>query len=332
VTAPPGAPTSIINGATALPPVPPSVHAPVDTTTPPPTPMSGYQSVPPPASTVALDPGSARTQYLGTVLSVTSVAVPVQAAAPGSGAAEAPGSEPSLRVGLLSPGGIRTTWIGTVSVGPGTPGTVVVSPATPTPASGLVFEEGAGPGASGSPVQIGAAVLRTAGQGTYRVDGSLRDAVAPERWRFAGLIGRFSVFTQASAAGRAWVAGPTRATATVVSSTPWGDETIQVTTPRPATLVRAEQFATGWQATVMTAPSRGARTRRQAAPVRGDGLIQAVSVPAGTSLVHFTYRPHRVLEGFVASALGFMAMVALIVWPWLRRRRRGVGARPADAR
>jgi hypothetical protein len=96
--------------------------------------------------------------------------------------------------------------------------------------------------------------------------------------------------------------------------------------------VRSEQYATGWQATVMTAAARGGGESHHAVPVRRHGLIQAVHVPAGTSLVHFTYRPHRVLEGFVASAAGFIVMVGLVAWPVVRRRRRGTGARPAAAR
>ncbi len=211
----------------------------------------------------------------------------------------------------------------------------MVSAPGPTPASGVVLEPeagvGAGMGAPG-PLGIGAVVLRTAGQGTYRVDGSLRDSVTPARWRFAGMIGVFCVFTEASAAGRAWVQGGSGGRARVVSSTPWGDQTVRVSAARPATLVRSEQFATGWQATVMTRTASGARTTRQAVPVRAEGLIQGVPVPAGTSLVHFTYRPHRVLEGFVVSALGFIVLVALVGWPLLQRRRRGVGARRTAAR
>ena len=257
---------------------------------------------------------SDRTQYFGTVLSVTSVSVPV---ASGSG---------SVRVGLLSADGQRTTWIGAT---PARSGTVEVAAPAPTAASGVVLEaEGSTPAA---PVEIGAVVLRTAGQGTYRVDGALRDAVSSPRWRFRGMIGVFSIFTQASAAGRAWVQGVPHATAHVVSTTPWGDETFRVTTNRPATLVRSEQFATGWQATVTTVPSVGRGVRR-ATPVHQHGLIQAVAVPAGTSLVHFTYRPHRVLEGFVASAAGFIVLVGLVAWPVVRRRRRGFGARPPTAR
>jgi hypothetical protein len=202
----------------------------------------------------------------------------------------------------------------------------VAAPA-PTPASGIVLEAVPGGPVPTAPVEIGAAVVRTAGQGTYRVDGSLRDAVAPGRWRFAGMIGPFCIFTEASATGQAWVENGPPGAARVVSSTPWGDQVIRVTTTRPATLLRSEQFATGWQATVTTVPSHGGPAGHHAVAVRRQGLIQAVAVPAGTSLVHFTYRPHRVLEGFVVSVLGFIALIALVAWPALRRRRRGVGAR-----
>ena len=202
VTAAPGSAISAVAGATRYPPVAPSDTAPPDTTPPPATPANDYQYAPPPAATLSLPVGQVRTQYLGAVLSVTGVDVPVQSGPSGAGA--------SLRVGLLSPDGRRTTWIGSAPLGPSRAGTAVVSAPGPTPASGVVLEPeagvGAGMGAPG-PLGIGAVVLRTAGQGTYRVDGSLRDSVTPARWRFAGMIGVFCVFTEASAAGRAWVQG-----------------------------------------------------------------------------------------------------------------------------
>jgi len=316
VVAAPGSPHSAVAGTTRVPPVGPVDGAPPDTTAPPPTPTGDYQYAPVPAATVALVSGRARTQYFGTVLSVTSVSVPVHS---GSGA---------LRVGLLAPDGGATTWIGSARAGRGT---AVVSAPRPTAASGVVLEVRAAPSAL---AVVGPAVLRTAGQGTYRVDGSLRDAVTQPRWRYRGMIGTFSIFTQASAAGRAWVTGGggARAATRVVSSTPWGDETIRVTTSRPATLVRSEQYASGWQATVTTPAAHGGHGAHHAAPVRRQGLIQAVSIPAGTSLVHFTYRPHRVLEGFVASALGFVVLVGLVAWPAVRRRRRAPGAPSSAAR
>ena len=104
--------------------------------------------------------------------------------------------------------------------------------------------------------------------------------------------------------------GAEGATARVVSSTPWGDETIRVvTTARPPP----------WCAPSSTPPVAGHGHRPRARPagaarapcaaVRRHGLIQAVDVPAGTSLVHFTYRPHRVLEGFVISAARLLVVL-----------------------
>jgi len=326
VTAAPGLPDSNISGATAIPPAPPDSRAPPDTTAPAPTPANDFQYAPPPAATVPLVPGQARTQYFGAVLAVRSVTVPVSGSLSGSDS----GPGPSVRVGLLSPNGRRTRWIGSAPAG--SAGSATVSARGDVSASAIVLEAEPGANAAATHLEIGAAIVRTAGQGTYRVDGSLRDSVSPARWRFAGMIGLFCIFTEPSAEGRAWVPGGAKGSVRVVSSTPWGDETIRVTTPRPTTLVRSEQFATGWQATVMTRARPAAAGRRYAAPVRRYGLIQSVAVPAGTTLVHFTYRPHRGLEGFAASALGFIVLVALVAWPVARRRRRGVGARRTAAR
>ncbi len=131
-TAAPGIPNSVISGATPIPPEAPSAAAPAAPAVPLATPANDYQYAPPPASTVSLVPGQPRTQFLGAVLSVTAVTVPVQAGAPGQQA--------SLRVGLLSSDGRRTTWIGSASAGPRQSGTATVSAPSPTPASGIVLE------------------------------------------------------------------------------------------------------------------------------------------------------------------------------------------------
>ena len=356
VAPPPGFTKSMVNGAVRLPPTPPpplsprarsSGAGPVTSASPPPTPASDFTIAPAPAATVVVAPGQMRTQYFGTVLAVTSVVFPF-----------ASGTDPAaldrLQVGLLGPGGQRVTWLNVhpppESGAPGSPhGTArtgaaaqVVATGRATEASGLVLTLGAptgpatGPATGSGRVVLGAAVVRTAGQGTYRVDGTLRDVVAPGTWRFAGLIGVFCVFTSQAAGGRAWVTGGASGRARVVSSTPWGDDTIRVTTPRPATLVRAEQFATGWQATVTpTAGPGGPPGRSRAAVVQRRGLVQAVSVPAGTSVVRFVYRPHRVVEGLAASGLGVVAVLGLVAWPRLRRRRRAArraAVRPRSGR
>ena len=66
--------------------------APLDTTTPPPTPANDYQYAPPPPATVSLVPGHPRTQYLGTVLSVTVGRRSRASGSPGSGASAAGGA------------------------------------------------------------------------------------------------------------------------------------------------------------------------------------------------------------------------------------------------
>ncbi len=120
-----------------------------------------YRYAPAPAPTVSLVPGRARTQYFGTVLSVTSVSVPVHSGYRsrcgwGSSPRRAP-HDLDRRRRAAGPARHRRR------------------AAPPTSASGIVLdgrfgEPPARPGGTGR-VVIGAAVVRTAGQGTYRVDG-----------------------------------------------------------------------------------------------------------------------------------------------------------------
>jgi hypothetical protein len=313
VTPPPGFPASQVSEFTPIPPLPPDRHAPPEERTPPPTPPSDFGISPPPPTTVTVASGTTVTQYFGAALEVSSVTIPLTAD-------DAPGALP--RLGLVSRDGRRTIWLRTpahsgsdqVTARPGRRAVGAIGIVVQAPASGVT----AAPGRAGG-LTVGEAVVRTAGQGTYRVDGTLRDAVGGPAWRYAGTIGPFCVFTRTDTMGHAWVTGDPSATARLVSSYPWGDETVRITTSRPATLVRSEQYSGGWQATVSTDEPGGGHTTRHPT-VRPHGLIQAVHVPAGTSLVHFTYRPRRVLEGLLISVGGAVALLALATWPRTRRR------------
>jgi hypothetical protein len=311
VDRPPGYTGTITNGDSPLPPVAPDPSAPADTSTPGPTPNGDYVFVSPPSPTATLIPGNARTQYFGTVLSVTAVTVPLPFGGTGS-----------LRVGLVAPDGRTRSWLGPPEPVAGRTELTIHTPARS--AGGIVLVAGPGaPVTAAVPVTVGAALIRTAGQGTYRVDGSLRDVVTPSRWRFVGRIGLFAVFAQPSARGRAWVTGGAPATAHVVSDAPWGTEIIRVSARSRAVLIRSVQYATGWQATVTPVGADG-RTDgpSRSAVVERSGLLQAVTVPAGTDLVRFAYRPSRAFDGLFLSALGVLAIVALVVGPPVVRRRR----------
>lgn len=299
VAPPPHFSASTLNGATYLPPGPPTPSAspaPPSVPLPPATPPGDFSTVVAPSPTLPVGAGHPDTVYFGTVLSVTGVELPLAAGSAHAG--------DTVTVGLLSPDGRTTTVIGTAPL----TGTLVSVPARrAVPASGLVLETTARPGVFQAPVVL------TAGQGTYRVDGSLRDIVTPPAWTFTGMIGIFPAFAARAPSGAAWVTGsPGRVR--VLSDTPWGTESLQVSTTAPATLVRGESFALGWQATI--SPGGPAAVHRR-------GLVQEVSVPAGTHIVTFFYQPHRVVEGLATSALGVVALIGFLSWgPVTRRRRR----------
>ena len=311
--APAAVPASVIEGATSLPPVPADRAGPLSPTTAPPTSPGDYTEAPAPASSVALTAGQTRTWYFGTTLAVGAVNLPVAVSGPGAA---------QLRVGLLSPDGARVRWGAPVTVTSATGPSVLVSQPNAPDAGGMAVELLA---SSGSPpaVSIGAAVLSTAGQGTYRVDGVLRDVVSAPQWRFAGRIGVFDVFRNTAASGRAFLEPAATGRATVRSATTWGTEQVEVRTPKPVTLVRDEAFASGWQASITGADGRGPATSVVVSP---HGLVQSVRVPAGDHLVTFRYRPHRVVEGLLASAAGVVLALGLVIVG-----RRGLGRRRRDA-
>lgn len=325
VIAPPGVTATVPGGAvptpaaTALPPVAPDRSAPPSTLSAPPTPPVDFSKFLPPARDVGLTPGSARTLFFGAVLAVRSIAVSVSSSAGHAGA--------RLRVGVLSPHGASVRWL------EGPAGTAAADdvrvdvPGAPD-AAGVVLEQTV---ASAGTLEVGAPVVATAGQGTYRVEGGLRDVVTAPVWRFAGSLDDFAVFTEAPA-GAVYLEPGSAGTARVVSAPAWGNDRIEVHATRPALLVRDEAYDGGWQATVSPVPGSGSGRRL---PVVRHGLVQAVAVPAGTYEVSFSYRPRRVTAGFVASAVG-VALVAGAVLSGRRRvprpRRRGAAAGVAAAR
>ena len=94
---------------------------------------------------------------------------------------------------------------------------------------------------------------------------------------------------------------------------PRGREEVRVTCTAPTRLVRRETYVPEWSATV-----NGQPTTIEVA----DGLFQAVRLPAGTSVVRFSYTPARWTLTIVAFALGVLwVLVALVL------RATGVDAR-----
>jgi len=72
-------------------------------------------------------------------------------------------------------------------------------------------------------------------------------------------------------------------------------------------LVRSEAYLPGWRATALNTTT-GASVSLN---VDRSGLIQRVSVPSGSWIVHFHYHAPYIETGLLASSLGVLALAGL---------------------
>src|SRR4051794_5947907 len=92
---------------------------------------------------------------------------------------------------------------------------------------------------------------------------------------------------------------------------------VSVDSAEPAVLLLREPYDRGWHATVDGRP----------VPIlRADYFLQAVSVPAGSSEVRFTYDDPRIGEGLLASGVVWLLLLITIGIIATRERRRERGA------
>jgi len=172
----------------------------------------------------------------------------------------------------------------------------------------------------------GVVVANSSGSGRLLLDGILQSALSSPHWRFAGMIGPLPTFVNSESRGPTWIVRaasgnpdspllPGATTATSVG--PAGDEMrTVVTTPTAGLLVRSTAFAPGWFATVQ--PDSGAPG--QLLPVHALGIVQAVRVPAGSSVVTWVYRPATARIGALSSFAATLVFLALVALAWFRRR------------
>lgn len=159
----------------------------------------------------------------------------------------------------------------------------------------------------------------------FSTDGPLAAALSAGGWVEVGGLAGFSVLVDKGASPLYRVTG-TGGRTRVISNDPWtGAASVQVSTPRTALLVRSVADVPGWRATIVhdAADSR--------APVRRDGLIQSVAVPAGVSTVTFFYVAPGWAAGQLLALGGTVGCAGLLLLPpcleAVRRRRRHHWAR-----
>jgi hypothetical protein len=176
-------------------------------------------------------------------------------------------------------------------------------------------------GAGGGPTALAVAVT-TAKGAAFSPTGLLAADVTPPHWRITGSIGAYELLTDTRAFGPLTAFSPSgeervAAAIRVVSSSPWTPtETVAVDAAHPVLLVRSVADLPGWHATV-TEGGRVVRTTLQR-----HGVVQAIELPAGKSIVTFEYSPPGLRTGLVLAAAGCALLVALLVADVFRARRR----------
>ncbi|MDE3008517.1 MAG: hypothetical protein KGJ10_04745 [Acidobacteriota bacterium] len=164
--------------------------------------------------------------------------------------------------------------------------------------------------------QLSRASVVTSGHASYFLNGAFDLALSSPTWRLRATLGDVQSFRAVAIRPRAWIAGPPGTSrVTAITTSPWGDAWITVRAARESVLERSEAYLPGWRATAVN-DRNGAHVELNVARV---GLIQRVTVPAGTWTIHFHYHAPYIEAGLLSSSLSGVALVASLVA--LRRRR-----------
>jgi hypothetical protein len=214
-----------------------------------------------------------------------------------------------------------------------------------TASVGLVVELLAGPNLG--PLQL---ALR-ADSRAYAVNGPLEAEITPLTWTSVGVDDHFAVFRADETPVQAWAqqAGsganaPSVAADIRILAQSDDSATIEVRSGTAAVLVRSTAWDPGWQARIVSGRSATDDLRRTGAAaddalvgstseaVRQLGPVQAVAIPAGLSVVRFSYEPEGGSTGLkiaglslAATAVGCLGAVVLN-----RRKRSRDRARAAE--
>jgi len=199
----------------------------------------------------------------------------------------------------------------------------------------------------GHPIGPAQIAVETGGR-AYLLGGALARAVTPKTWRVVGFANGLAVFrsdfqplaawvqpaeiplvahgtqrqvtsTTPSASGEVLADSLEYGTASVTQSSDLAAR-ITVQTPKAGLLAWSTAWDPGWRAELT--PANG---RSRPVAVQRIGFVFGVSVPAGKSVVQFTYVPPRWSEGVTISLVTLLGLVAvsggLVVVVRLRRRR-----------
>ncbi len=158
----------------------------------------------------------------------------------------------------------------------------------------------------------------------FTLNGPLVNAVRPGKWRYTGRIGDFISYYDTNAYGHLWFAEPGTTikpgssppaplpqaagdSISIERFTSTGNETDRVSTTTPVLLVRSMVWAPGWSATI-----KGSNGHKITEGVSRYGLVQAVTLPQGTSTVSFSYWPPGMTEGVILTSIALLAIIIFV--------------------
>jgi hypothetical protein len=273
----------------------------------------------------ALKPGERSGWFFGTKLTPSAAVLVLSR----------PAESQLVRVGdITSQGYVR--WLAPQRLAGAGGGATVAIRLPSTPSVGLVLQLLSGPRLGPLQLAVGAAGR------AYAVDGPLESALTPLGWTSVGYADHFAVFRTKATPMQAWAQqigsgenSPHVAADIRVLSQSDESATIEVRTHAPALLVRSVAFDPGWQAQVASGPSAagdlhesgvaagGGLSGSRHAAVHQLGLVQSVAVPAGLSVVRFSYEPTGFSAGLTITALALLGTaIACAAGVVVRRRRR----------
>ncbi|HTU75960.1 MAG TPA: hypothetical protein VMG38_20785 [Trebonia sp.] len=169
--------------------------------------------------------------------------------------------------------------------------------------------------------------------------GVLNDVLTPPHWVLVGYDGGFAIYHNQQARGpltlQPLAGGSIQgASVTDVAGLPVEPASATVTSRSGVEVVRSVADIPGWSASWRS----GGSGQAVQLPVRADGVVQAVDVPAGAGVLTWSYMPPHLLAGLALSVTGTVAIGGVLLaavldlnlaLAWRRvRQARHVLARP----
>ncbi len=153
---------------------------------------------------------------------------------------------------------------------------------------------------------------------TYLFNSPFQEALDGSQWRLVNTLGTFSVFKAKTVRGPDWLRLPTTGAITHVRNASWGDTWVSLHAAAPVTLIRSTSYLPGWRVTALNV----ATGENSTLLVQRNGLIQQVTVPAGTWVVHFHYHAPYIELGLGASLGGGGLLVVMVSYLIADERRK----------